>query len=377
MGLPILPPDINASQTSFTVEGKGIRFGLSAIKGVGRAAVEPILVAREREGGFSSVAHCLRSVPSRALNHKVLECLVKAGSFDAFGVPRAALLGALEQLMDLTAREREQSELGQGFLFDDLMSETLEAELASGEAAPDAERLQWERDVLGFYLSGHPLDDHRDQLGLFADCAVENLPERMAAGAERVTIGGLVSGLKVMPIRKQGPNQGRRMAVWQLEDATGTVRVVAFPDAFERYERRLIDGAAVLVVASLKGEGDHVELSADEVAALDQIESQRAAALRLVLDLESLDEQGLEEIREYLLGHPGELPVRFELRRRGRFRVRLVPPPALTVDAGVATRDGLRQLLGGGWCEFEFDAAIRNGRNSANGLAKGPAGPVN
>jgi len=366
MGISILPPDINASGPTFTVEGRGIRFGLSAIKGVGDSAIEPILAARAREGSFDSVAHCLRSVPTRSVNQKVIECLIKAGCFDHFGVPRDGLIACLPQLFDLATREREQSELGQGFLFDDMMSETVEQEIRGADTASQSEVLSWEREVLGFYLSGHPLDEYQHQLDRFADCTLADLPSRFAAGAERVTLGGLVSALRVMPIRKEGPNQGRRMAVWQLEDASGSVRAVAFPDAFERYEKLLVDGVAVLVVASLKGDGDHVELTVDEVASLDHVESQRAAALRVVLDLDRVAEGDLEQLKEFLLEHPGELPVRFELRRKGRFRARLVPPPALTVDASVDTRRGLEPLLPGGWCEFEFDTTTRNGRSVRN-----------
>jgi DNA polymerase-3 subunit alpha len=362
MGMSILPPDINASLPSFTVENGGIRFGLSAVKGVGQAAVEPILAARDRHGSFTGVAHCMRSLPARSVNQKVIECLIKSGSFDAFGVPRKALLDHLPEFLELTAREREQSDLGQGFLFDDMMSETLERDLVGAEPAAETDRLAWERDVLGFYLSGHPLEAYAEQLERFADCTVAELPARHSEGADRVTLGGLVAALKVLPIRKEGPNQGRTMGVWQLEDVTGTVRVVAFPDAFERYQRTIEDGRAVLVVASMKGEGDHVELTADEVAVLDDVESQRAAALRIVVDLEEIDERSLENIKEYLLAHPGELPVRFELRRGGRFSARLVPPPALKVDGGPELRDGLKPLLGSGWAEYEFDTSSRNGK---------------
>ncbi|MEJ2580937.1 MAG: hypothetical protein P8127_04750, partial [Acidobacteriota bacterium] len=200
-----------------------------------------------------------------------------------------------------------------------------------------------------------------DQLDRYSDCRVVEIADRFAAGAEHLTVGGLVTGLKVMPIRKEGRNQGRRMAVFRLEDAAGAVRVVAFPDVFEAYERLLADGKPVLVVATTRGEGEHVELMADEVVALDGIDSRRAAALRVVIDLDQVDEERLEEIREYLLEHPGEMPVRFELLRRGRFRARLVPPPALTVDPRTATRDGLKTLLNGGWCEYEFDSKARNG----------------
>ncbi len=359
MGLAILPPDVNRSQTEFTVEDGGIRYGLAAIKGVGVAAVAPILEARQREGGFTSVGHCLCSLPPRAVNTKVVECLVKAGCFDAFGVPRKALLGHLDQLMEMAGREREQRLLGQGFLFDELPSEALELELRSGERAEEGERLEWERDVLGFFLSGHPLDANRSVLELFADCRLEGLPERLAGGAERATVGGLVSGLRVMPIKKEGPNQGRKMAVFQLEDVTATVRAVVFPDAYDSCARLLENGRAVLVVAQLRGEGEHVELSVEEISALETVESRRAEALRIVLDLDMVNETFLEDLREFLLERPGELPVRFELVRRGRFRARLVPPPALTVSSDPEVRRELAGRLRSGWCELELGRAGR------------------
>ena len=361
MGIPILPPDINRSLHSFSVEDGGIRFGLTAIKGLGEAAVAPLLAARDAEGGFESLSQCLGSLPPRALNHKALECMTKAGCFDTFGVTRKGVLDHLDRLIDMTSREREQRELGQGFLFADLPSESLEDELRSGEHADRADRLTWEREVLGFFLSGHPLEAYGGQLERYADSTVEQLPERFADGAEHAAVGGLVSSLKVIPIRKEGRNQGRRMAVFLLEDGTGSVRVVAFPDTFEAHERMLEDNAAVLVTATLKGEGDHVELMADEIADLDELDRSKAAGLRIVLDLDDLDEERFEEIREFLLDHPGDMPVRFELRRRGVFRARLVPPPALSVDPGETTREGLAPLLGDGWCEFEFDTAARNG----------------
>jgi DNA polymerase-3 subunit alpha len=371
MDLAILPPDINTSMPYFTVEEGGIRFGLAAIKGVGQSAVEPLLQARERERGFSALSECLRSLPARSMNQKVLECLAKAGCFDGFEVTRKGILDNLERLLDMTSREREQRELGQGFLFEDMPSEALEEELRQAGQADQAERLSWEREVLGFYLTGHPLADFEEQVDRYADCRIVDLAKHFAAGAEHVTVGGLVTGLKVMPIRKEGRNQGRRLAVFQLEDADGVVRVVAFPDVFDAYERLLADGKPVLVVATVKGEGDHVELMADEIVALEGIDSRRAAALRVVVDLDQVDEERLETIREYLLEHPGDMPVRFELLRRGRFRARLVPPPALTVDPRAATREGLKELLNGGWCEYEFDSKARNG----NGKTTHPPSP--
>jgi DNA polymerase III subunit alpha len=363
MGMEIHPPDINTSLHAFSVENGGIRFGLTAIKGLGDAAIEPLLEAREATGGFTSLSQCLGSLPARAVNQKALECLTKAGCFDQFDVGRKSVLDNLDQLVEMTAREREQRELGQGFLFSDLPSESLELEIKSAERVTNQDRLTWEREVLGFYLSGHPLDEYRAQLDRYANSSINDLPIRFQEGAETATVGGLVSALKVIPIKKEGRNQGRRMAVFQLEDATGSVRAVAFPDTFESFERLIEDGAALLVTATLKGDGDHVELMVEEVADLVSMDSKKAAGLRITVNLDAMDEEGFESIREYLLEHSGEMPVRFELRRPGRFRARLVPPPALSVDASQETRDGLTPLLGGGRCEFEFDTAKRNGKS--------------
>jgi len=363
MGLTVLPPDVNASQVAFAVEEGGIRYGLAAIKGVGMAAVEPLVEARVREGGFASLTQCLRALPGRAVNQKVLECLVKAGCFDGFDVTRKALLEHLERFIDLTAREREQRELGQGFLFDDLPSEDLEGELRDAAEAEPADRLRWEREVLGFYLSGHPLDRVGAQLERLTDCRVAELGKRFADGAERATVGGLVTALRTMSIKRDGRNQGRRMATFQLEDATGSVRVVVFPDLFDRAGALLADDTAVVVEATLKGDGDHVELSAEDLTALEAFETRRASAVRIGLDLDDTDEEALENLRELLLEHPGDLPVRFELVRRGRFRARLVPPPALAVDPGPALRTAFAELLPE--ASFELELGGANGRSTS------------
>jgi DNA polymerase-3 subunit alpha len=313
-------------------------------------------------------------LPARSLNQKALECLAKAGCFDRFDLARKGILDNLERFLEMTAREREQNELGQGFLFDDMPSESLEDELRRADRAENSERLAWEREVLGFYLTGHPLNDYRQQLKRYADCSIADLAERFADGSERVTVGGLITSLKVMSIKKEGRNHGRRLGVFRLEDADGAVRVVAFPDTFDVHEHLLEDGAPVMVVASIKGDGDHVELMADEIVSLVGIDSRRAAALRVVLDLDQINDERLEAIREYLLEHPGELPVRFELLRRGQFRARLVPPPALTVDPGTGAREGLKALLGSGWCEFEFDTKRRNGTGAASPPPTSPEG---
>ncbi|MCP4902719.1 MAG: hypothetical protein GY906_37625, partial [bacterium] len=278
---------------------------------------------------------------------------------------RKPLVENLDRLMEAANREREQHELGQGFLFDAFPSEALEEDLKDAAEAEEKDRLLWEREVLGLYLSGHPLDRYGPQLERFADCRIADLGTRLEAGAERVTVAGLVSGLRVMSIKRNGPNHGRRMAAFQLEDSGGTVRAVVFPDAYDKSHRLLEDDQPVLVTASLKGEGDAVELTVDEVVALAGIEQTQATALRIVIDLDKADEEWFETLREYLLEHSGDLPVRFELVRRGQFRARMIPPPPLTVDPTPEVRAALREMLAPGGCEFEFSSDLNGGPNGS------------
>jgi DNA polymerase-3 subunit alpha len=356
MGIEILPPDINASLNMFTVESNAIRFGLVAVKGVGESAVEAVLEARAEQGRFTGVAHFLRSLPPRAANHKVVECLAKAGCFDQFGLSRGAVVSHLDQLMEAAASEREERELGQSLLFEELGADSYEAGL-KGEPEVDAvTRLSWEREVLGFYLSGHPLDRYRPQLRRFSDCEIGKLAERVASDESTVAVGGLVAGLRVNQIRKEGPNQGRRLASFQLEDPSGSVRVVAFPDTFERYRSVLTNDVPVLVVAALRGEDEHPELIAESISQLDAIDSERAEGVRIQLNLEEVEETSLEELREFLLEHSGPLPVRFELLRPGSFRATLAPPPALTVRSDEEFLQGLEERVGSGRAQLVFPA---------------------
>jgi DNA polymerase III subunit alpha len=352
-GVKVLGPDVNASRLGFTVEGDAIRVGLGAIKGVGESASDSIVETRARSGRFTSAAHLLRTVGDRTVNRKVVECLIRAGAFDSLHPDRGALLAGLDTLVDQASRERQALETGQGFLFG--FAEDAEPAAAAPGAAPASseERLKGERETLGFYLSGHPLDRWTGVLGELGAARVCDLPQLAAAGADRVVVGGLISGLKVRPIR-DGRNQGRRMASFTLEDQTGGVRAVAFADVFERSERALVDGTAVLATATPRSsEGEHVELSLDEVTPLEGIESRRATALRVELDLSrfSAPDQ-LRTLHELVLRHEGRVQLRLRLLGPS-WTAELVPTRVLGVDpAGLVP--ALTGLLGGGRVEYVF-----------------------
>ncbi|NCO68948.1 MAG: DNA polymerase III subunit alpha, partial [Acidobacteria bacterium] len=313
-GLRLLGPDVNTSKLAFAVEGDAIRVGLAAIKGVGEAAAEAILASREKVGRFSGAAHFLRSLPERTVNRKVIECLVRAGAFDSLHPDRSALLASYESLVEQASHQRAAIEAGQGFLFGLDGGPGDDPALPVVGTASREELLRGERDTLGFYLSGHPLERWSHVLKEINSAKVAQLADLRRAGAEHASVAGLVSGLKVRPI-KEGRNQGRRIASFMLEDETGTVRVVAFADVYDQHERSLTDGAALLVEASLRSnDGDHVELSMDEAAPLEGIEARKATALLVEIDLAQFtDRAALERLHEVILHHDGRVALKLKL----------------------------------------------------------------
>jgi DNA polymerase-3 subunit alpha len=350
--LKMLGPDVNASQLSFAVEGDAIRVGLGAVKGVGEAASQAILEAREKVGRFKSVSHLLRTVGERAINRKVVECLARAGAFDSVQPDRGALLAGLDRLVDEATRQRQALEVGQGFLFA-LDGDEQEAPLVAGVPVSSEETLRGERETLGFYLSGHPLDRWTGVLKDLRATPVSELAELAINGADRAVVGGLATGVKARPIR-EGRNQGRRMASFTLEDQTGSVRVVVFPDAYERFEKFLVDGAAMLVTASLRAsDQDHVELVLEETVPLEGIEARKATALRVEIDLERFsDKEALEQLHELCLRHEGRMQLRLRLVG-GAWQGEVVPNRILGVNATTLV-PALTALLGPGRVEYVF-----------------------
>jgi len=275
MGIRILPPDINESNYAFTVVGPNIRFGLGAVKGVGQSAIESILEARQKKGRFTSLLDFCEAVDLRACNKKVIEALIKSGSFDFLGSSRKALFDSLENTADSAQRAREEKERGQNSLFGMLTPSAAPTALQAAKYAapewPDDEKLRFEKETLGFYITGHPLNKYNDELKLFANATTDTLHQYVD---EVVNIGGIVSQIKKSKIKK-GPNEGKQMAKFILDDQHGSVEVVVFSDLYAKYARWLENGIAVLLTAAVKDTGG---MQAGRSAALQSAEqnAQRA-----------------------------------------------------------------------------------------------------
>jgi DNA polymerase III subunit alpha len=260
MGIRLLPPDINESNFSFTVVGENIRFGLGAVKGVGESAIESILAARREVGRFESLMHFCQHVDMRSCNKKVVEALVKSGSFDSVGGSRKEIFDEIERDMDAAAKARDERERGQTSLFGGggvsaiTSSSSADARQSRGATASkwsDDETLQFEKETLGFYISGHPLNKFSEDLGQFANATTETLATKVD---QEVGIGGIVGQLKKNKIKK-GPNEGKLMAKFVLDDQFGSVDVVVFADLYARVASWLENGVAVFMSARVKDTG--------------------------------------------------------------------------------------------------------------------------
>ncbi len=341
MGISVLPPDVNESSWSFTVGGESIRFGLGAVKGVGEAAVESILEARRRVGRFRGLAHFATEVDLRALNHKVFESLIKSGSFDGFGFERSALYQDLDAILEYAQhRQREVSE-GQGTLFS---AEAVPEPQPQAATPPwsDRRRLEYEKESLGFYLTGHPLAEHSDRLGRQAT----HTTSRLHPGVEGpVAIGGVVTRLRRTKIRS-GPNAGRLMGRFVLEDLEGSVPVAVFADTFERYGHLLDEGSIVLLKASVRERGSHVELGVEEVMPLDEVNRQAVAAVAVELP-DGVSPADLLRLRDLLTENPGPVPVTLELRLGGG-PVRIRPPERFRVRYDEELTRAIEEIVGQG-----------------------------
>ncbi len=347
MGIEVLQPDINHSDWWFTVVGERVRFGLGAVKGIGEGAVEAILEARRRVGSFQSLAHFATEVDLRAVNHKVFECLIKAGCFDATGVHRAALWAALDPILDHAQRRRREREEGQVSLFGDsaALDPPIDTELAPWD---EKERLRYEKEVLGFYVSGNPLSEHAADIEAFASHTTEMLKESVD---QSVVIGGLVTEVRRTKI-KTGPNAGRMMGRFVLEDLYGRIPVTLFANQLQQFGHRLDEEAVVLVKGQVRMRGSEIELSVEDITPLDQLTERPVELVELTLS-ENLPTGRMLELRDLLAEHPGEVPVRLRVRL-GHCTIEVNPRESFRVSCDAALIASVEGLLGRGCARPQY-----------------------
>jgi DNA polymerase-3 subunit alpha len=266
MGIQVLPPDVNLSMVQFTVVADTIRFGLAAIKNVGEAAIRSIVKTREEKGPFSALSDFCRRADLRLLNRRVIESLIKAGAFDSLGARRAQLLEELDRAMENGHRYQRDRQEGQASFFDLMAGAPASqgAERPSPEVAEwDADRLlAYEKEVLGLYLSGHPLARFRDIAGTLGVSPIGQLGAKNDGA--RVTIFGQVTALKEITTKS-----GDRMAFATVEDMDGSVEITIFPEPFKASVAALRSGQPILVRGRVDGADEAKKVLAEEIRPLE------------------------------------------------------------------------------------------------------------
>ncbi|MGZ6339334.1 MAG: DNA polymerase III subunit alpha, partial [Candidatus Limnocylindrales bacterium] len=259
LSIEVRPPDVHCSHLEFTVEGEAVRFGLLAVKNVGGGAIESIITARAEGGDFRSLTDLCSRVDLRLVNKRVLESLIKVGALNTLGHP-AALLAGLDDALAAGGSVQRDRQSGQTSLFDMAAGDEaaiLEKPLPAVSEAPSRERLRWEKELLGLYLSEHPLQDLAEQLGEYVTAYSGDLKDETLDG-QRVVVGGVVAGLRTVITKNRDT-----MAVVTIEDLQGPIEVVVFPRLYAQTGGTWAEGVILLVSGRVDHRGDEASVLAD------------------------------------------------------------------------------------------------------------------
>ena len=345
MGIKVLPPDVNDSDFDFTPRGSDIRFGLSAVRNVGANVVDSLIATRKAHGRFASFYDFIDKVEVSVCNKRVVESLIKAGAFDSLGDSRRGLIAVHEQVIDAAVDLKRAEAVGQFDLFGSMS----EAEGAGGlRITPEIPLGEWdkavllahERDMLGLYVSDHPLYGVEQFLAQATDCSVVHVHSGDRAEGTVVTVGGLVTG-----VQRKTTKQGSLWAIVTLEDLDGAVEVMVFPQTYAGAGTLLVEDAVVLVRGRIdRPDEDAARLVAMEITQPDVSEAP-AGPVRLSMPAARCVPPVVDRLKEILAAHPGTTEVHLHLVSSGRTtvlrlddRLRVTPSPALYGD--------LKALLG-------------------------------
>jgi len=362
MGIGVEPPDIRLSGAHFTPSGDAIRFGLTAIKNVGGNAIESILAVRrelEAEGrSFTTFWEFCEKVDLRLLNKRVLESLIKAGAFDSMG-SRSQLASIVDRAIERGQKAQKDAAQGQHGLFglfhDDGPKDRYASDLPRVAEWEEHERLNAEKEVLGFFVSGHPLDRYAEKLRNLSNVvstavALEMKPPaaprwgQQREPADEISIAGVLVGMRSAKSKRND----KMYAQGYLEDATGKIEVICFAKDYERLANELKTEAAVLLRGTLIGEEDSApKLAISGLQALDDVQVRLPGGVRLRLNLELASEELLSTLKTKIESAPGPGKLMMHLQEKGQFEV-ILEPEGMSVAADRGWVESVEELLGRG-----------------------------
>jgi len=314
MGINVLPPDVNESNSEYTPRGRDIRFGLAAIRNVGEGVVASIKSAREAKGAFTSFGDFLAKVDAQVCNKKTIESLIKAGAFDDLGHHRKALVAIHLEAIDAVIESKRAEAIGQFDLFGDTGGSAmtgLEIEIPQGEWDKST-LLAFEREMLGLYVSDHPLLGVEHILRSNTDMSISALLDDGGAQDGFVTIGGLITG-----ISRKVSRTGSSWAIVTVEDLEGSLEVLFFANTYNQYALTLVEDRIVTIRGRVDRRDDQIRFSAFEMTSLD-VSSGPVGPFMISLPISQCTPPIVERVKEILRSHPGKREVHLQIEDSGK-----------------------------------------------------------
>lgn len=343
MGIEVIPPSVNTSMKDFKIEGESIIYGFKAIKNVGEKAIDSIVKVREKDGPFESIFNYCERVDLRQANKKVLEALVKSGALDCFGKNRRQLLQIIEQAIEIGQKHQKMKEQGiislESFLTEiDEENGKEEHMYPDVEEMPENELLKMEKEMLGFYVTSHPLASYSKIIELFATRSIK-LSE--IKNDTSVTVGGIIKAFK-----NHLTKNGKRMAFMTLEDLDGEMDVVIFPKVFAENTRYFEEDKIILVKGKLNFSNDKYSILADEIHEINDAVEDMARGVIIKLNMIGFTEERIEQIKSLIARYRGKVPVTLELEHPTKYKLSLRISTEYNVRPGFSFFKQLDDILG-------------------------------
>jgi DNA polymerase III subunit alpha len=345
LGFQILPPCVNESRSEFTCnkEKGSIRFGLSAVKNVGLTAIESIVATRVRIGDYKTLYSFTENVDLRVVNRKVLESLIKGGACDSFGLKRSQLMANVDHALEVGSKVQKDRDSGQLSFFKNFAEEegfeNSMQQIPNIDEWPEAQLLAFEKEVLGFYISSHPLAKFEKLIQAYTSINAGNLSQ--CADQSDVQMGGIIDSLSMKITRR-----GDRMCFATLQDLEGKTQVIVFPDTFKKYEPLLQVDALVFIKGKANTREDEAKLIATDIIPLSEVRMRLTKVLTLDLFTAGLEPQTLEKVRQIISHNKGNVPVCMNFREPNGKCTQLVVGEDFKVLATDRLFDDIEKVLG-------------------------------
>lgn len=359
IGIAVDPPNVNSSEGKFVARDGRVQYGLSAIKGVGSAAIEELVKERTEKGRFSSIFDFSSRIDTRVCNKKTMESLAQAGAFDTLHDNRAQLVASIEDVLNYASRKQEEDRLNQVSLFGESSGSSGmggEPNLRECPKWTNIERLNKERELIGFYLSGHPLDKFKEDVRLFASHSLGEEELSKASEREKVRVIGIITSVKRISDKK-----GRPMAFAQIEDLKGSSEVLIFSEVYDRHQGLIVPDTVLMLEGSISKRDEPPKIIASSMERVENLREKFQTQLQLKVDIKTseVSKDDLNEMATLFSLHKGETPIKFVVTSPNAEQPLKMNVRKFVVEPNNELLNGLRTILD--------DQSVQLVKNSTNG----------